>query len=97
MRAISTFNFEEAISTRACRVRRAFRIGVRLSERGWLGIFEILSGDLVARLAINASNQEPQPTTDGCASYQLDLVTPGISPLRASCRKQSRHMSNLPR
>ena len=29
--------------------------------------------------------------------YQLDLTTPGISPLSASCRKQSRQMPNLRR
>jgi len=29
------------------------------------------------------------------SSYQDDLVTPGISPLKASSRKQSRHISNF--
>src|SRR6516165_1035015 len=30
-------------------------------------------------------------------AYQLDLVTPGISPLSASCRKHKRHIWNLRR
>jgi hypothetical protein len=30
-------------------------------------------------------------------SYQLDLVTPGISPSLASLRKQRRHISNFRR
>jgi hypothetical protein len=30
------------------------------------------------------------------SSYQLDLITPGNSPLSASDRKQILHISNLP-
>ncbi len=33
----------------------------------------------------------------GTGCYQLDLVTPGISPLRLRLRKQIRHMANLRR
>src|SRR5260370_25412376 len=38
------------------------------------------------------------PTSNICfLIYQLALVTPGISPFRASCRKHSRHSANLRR
>ena len=44
-----------------------------------------------------ASTTKTKLTTDHCFSYQLDLTTPGISPLSARPRKHKRQMPNFRR
>src|SRR5436305_3781216 len=60
----------------------------------WLGIFRFLVG----RLSTAGWTQEPAANVTAVNfSYQLDLETPGISPLSARPRKHKRHRANLRR
>src|ERR1700678_2197299 len=86
MRASSTFNFEDGISTRECLAREALRTRVSKSAIGSVFILPRLCFSL-----------RYFPSSIELESYQLALVTPGISPFSAKPRKQMRHISNLRR
>src|SRR3989442_3388350 len=89
MRAISAFSFEAGTSTLGWRAWIAFRTRVSMSAMGSLVIVLLLLSGLSARIA-----ELPDVAS---RSYQLALVTPGISPFSASWRKHSRQMPNLRR
>ena len=111
MRAISTFTLEAGMSARWCRAWRPFRIRVNMSAIESVGT-AILSqspnsgiGAITAiaiymiSMHIPASFLNPGfiHRTPATPAYQLDLVTPGISPRSANWRKQRRHKSNFRR
>src|SRR5260370_33105572 len=60
--------------------------------------FWMLVGPKNAGAKRRPSTTIQNPTSNICfLIYELSLVTPGISPFRASCRKHSRHSANLRR
>jgi hypothetical protein len=77
MSAIAAFNFEDGIVTREYPAIKALRIRASISA---IGSVIVIGSDLPAAYSQNAA-----------AYYQLAFLTPGISPLRASSRKQIRH------
>src|SRR4051794_39141639 len=83
MRAISALSLEAGTSTLGWRAWIALRTRVSMSAMGSLVIFLLLH--LKHRQAV----RKPP--------YQLALITPGISPFRASWRKQRRQIPNLRR
>src|SRR5436305_6324183 len=89
MRAISAFSLEAGTSTLGWRAWIAFRTRVSMSAMGSL---------VIVLLLLFRPGYPPLRSFRTIASrYQLALVTPGISPLRASWRKQRRQMPNLRR
>src|SRR6185295_12268498 len=91
MRAISAFSLEAGTSTLGWRAWIALRTRVSMSAMGSLVIFLLLQTCVPAvRTRMRAELGTPH-------TYQLALVTPGISPLRASLRKHRRQTPNLRR
>jgi len=62
----------------------------------WIAISDSLRFRRGCRCCTNRPATVPYPLFTGI-SYQLDLTTPGISPLSASERKHKRHTPNLRR
>src|SRR5262245_50781281 len=87
--AIATFIFDEGTATVVWRAMHALRMRVSISAIGSLTLTTLL---LEHQLQLSAA-LGMRPLDKG--RYQLDLVTPGISPLSAFSRKQIRHIPNL--
>src|SRR5436190_18412716 len=97
MRAISTFNRDDGMSTRGCRDSVALRIRVSMSAIG-----SVIFVTLDTSYQLPATSVQLRDLADGswrltALFYQLLLVTPAISPSSASWRKQRRHSANLRR
>src|SRR5437763_7195617 len=88
MRAISVFSLEAGTSTLGWRAWIAFRTRVSMSAMGSL---------VIVLLLLCPGFPRPCGASGLSHVYQLALVTPGISPLRASWRKHSRQIPNLRR
>src|SRR5690606_20873844 len=86
--AIASFIFEAGMLTVACRAMPALRMRVNISPIGSFTLTRVPPH----RPGVCAAEGRDPPVND---SYQLDLTTPGIRPLRACSRKQMRHMPNL--
>src|ERR1039458_3221872 len=110
MRAISTFSLECGTSTFWCRALMALRTRVKKSETGSVKLMLYISSNrrslaFARTLRASASStlgKEPAatdyPTTfRQSLPYQLDFMTPGISPFRARPRKHRRQIPNLRR
>jgi hypothetical protein len=78
--AIFIFIREPGISAESCEALAAFRILVSMSA---IGSVIVISATPYRLTPWNLSN------------YQLDLTTPGISPLEAIFLKQIRHIPNF--
>src|SRR5690242_5889555 len=89
--AIANFILDFGIATVMWRAIHALRIRVNISPIGSLTTVTALLLDDQLQLGIGCQNMQPQNVLlTGC--YQLDLVTPGISPFSAFSRKQMRHI-----